>query len=175
MDTITNISEFIGRTLEENKPSKMSLGNDGWVYVDSNIIEIITETAKPTEIIKLGDRSRGKYKLGEVVFEIKEAEEYTKTEDEATAFVDLSGFKELYIRTRRDGDIIQPLGSEGKMKLKKYLMSKKIPQHKRDSLVLLTDGAEILWVGGVGMSDKIKVSTKPTNVLKVKGNKISGN
>ena len=56
------------------------------------------------------------------------------------------------------------------MKLKKYLIQKKIPQHERDQLVLLTSEQEVLWVGGVGISDKIKVTGKPTHKISIKRN-----
>jgi tRNA(Ile)-lysidine synthetase-like protein len=84
----------------------------------------------------------------------------------------LSEYKKLTIRARKDGDIIQPLGSNGKMKLKKYLMSKKIPQYKRDNLVLLCDKNEVLWVGGVGLSDKIKTKTLSTHKIELKNKEI---
>ena len=47
-------------------------------------------------------------------------------------------------------------------------MEKKIPQHERDNLILLTDGHEILWVAGIGLSDKIKTTTKPTHKISIK-------
>ena len=53
-------------------------------------------------------------------------------------------------------------------KLKKYLNEKKIPQHEKDKLVLLCSDSEVLWVAGIGLSDKIKVVDKPTHVIKLK-------
>ena len=82
--------------------------------------------------------------------------------------VDLSKYEKLTLRTRKDGDVIQPLGSSGKMKLKKYLMSKNIPQHKRDDLILLCDENEVLWVAEVGLSDKIKVKELSSHNLEIK-------
>ena len=166
MDTILNVYNFIKTTIKENKPSKFSLGKNNWLYVDSNIIEIISETPKTTDEIALN--CEGEYVLGNSVFLMEKCEEFFKTKDEAQACVNLSGYSDLTLRTRRDGDVIQPLGSEGKMKLKKYFMSKKIPQHRRDEYLLLADKNEILWVAGIGLSDKIKVSDKPTHKLTVK-------
>ena len=93
-----------------------------------------------------------------------------KKYDETIAFVDLSKYNNLTLRTRKDGDIISPLGLKGTMKLKKYLIDKKIPQHKRDKLLLLCKDDEVLWVAGVGLSDKIKTITNPTHKLSVKYN-----
>ena len=46
-------------------------------------------------------------------------------------------------------------------------MSKQIPKHERDNLVFLCKDNEILWAPGLGISDKIKVVTHPTHVLKL--------
>ncbi|MBO6273248.1 tRNA lysidine(34) synthetase TilS [bacterium] len=165
MDRIENILEFIEKTIEDNKPSKFSLSSDNWLYVDSNIMEIIQKTEQNNQIIEIV--KNGTYTIGENEFSICDCDEYIKQKDEYSAMVDLTNCKNLCIRTRRDGDIIRPLGFKGTMKLKKYLMEKKIPQHKRDKLVLLTNNEEVLWVGGVGMSDKIKVVNKPTHLIKL--------
>ena len=165
MDTILNICDFIDKTIKENKPSKYSLGADAWIYADRNIIEIIYESNKNNEVIKID--SCGEYSLGGGKFKIEPEQTFIKTKDESAAYVDLSGYNDLYIRTRREGDVIHPLGFSGTMKLKKYLMEKNIPQHRRDKLILLTDGNEILWVAGVGLSDKIKTKDVPTHKISV--------
>lgn len=83
-------------------------------------------------------------------------------------FADLSNIKlPLLLRTRRNGDIIQPLGMKGKMKLKKYFINKSIPGYQRDKILLLCQGPEVLWVTGVGMSEKLRVSEKPTHRLEL--------
>jgi tRNA(Ile)-lysidine synthase len=87
--------------------------------------------------------------------------------------VDLSAVDfDFELRNRKDGDIIQPFGMNGHQKLKKYLNSKKIPNHKKDELIFLAQGNEILWAVDLGLSDKIKVTTKPTHKIEVK---INGN
>ena len=44
---------------------------------------------------------------------------------------------------------------------------KKIPNHEKNNLIsFLTQGNEILWAIGLGISDKIKVTNNPTHRLK---------
>lgn len=74
----------------------------------------------------------------------------------------------LVLRTRNPGDIIQPFGMEGKMKLKKYFINKAIPRYKRDTIPLLAYGDEVLWVIGVGISEKLRVENKPTHIIEIK-------
>jgi len=164
---IDNLVKFIEETLSLNKPSKCSLDSENWLYVDKNIIEIISQQNKNQKVLPIN--KMGEYSFNDYTFSINTASEFKKQPDETSAIIDLSSvnINELCIRTRRDGDIIQPLGSNGHMKLKKYLMSKNIPQHERDNLLLLADNNEILWVAGVGLSDKIKTVNKPTHSIKV--------
>ena len=73
------------------------------------------------------------------------------------------------LRHRKDGDIIRPLGTNGTQKLKKYLNEKKVPKHQKDTIVLLCQGNEVLWAGGLGINDKIKVTDKPTHIIELRG------
>ncbi len=66
--------------------------------------------------------------------------------------------KPITLRTRREGDIFKPYGMSGKMKLKDYLINKKIPRQNRENLLLLAQGKEILCILGVQISQDIKVN-----------------
>ena len=63
--------------------------------------------------------------------------------------------------------MINPFGMSGTMKLKKYMNSKGVNRHKRDDILLLTNEEEVLWVVGVGLSNKIGVKKLPTHVIEV--------
>jgi len=58
----------------------------------------------------------------------------------------------LDLRTRRPGEIFWPLGAPAPFKLKKFLISSKIPRGVRGSLPLLTSGKEVVAVVGVEVS-----------------------
>ena len=55
----------------------------------------------------------------------------------------------------------------GTMKLKKYMNSKGVNRHKRDEILILANEDEVLWVVGVGLSNKIGVAKTPTHVIEV--------
>ena len=55
----------------------------------------------------------------------------------------------LDLRTRRPGEIFWPLGARGPFKLKKFLISSKVPKGIRDSLPLLARGKEVVAIVGV--------------------------
>jgi tRNA(Ile)-lysidine synthase len=62
-------------------------------------------------------------------------------------------------RNRRDGDRFHPLGLGGSKKLKEFLIDRKIPADRRDRLPLLLWNDEIVWIAGVEVSDRFKVTS----------------
>jgi len=68
------------------------------------------------------------------------------------------------VRNRRDGDRFQPLGLPQPKKLKDFLIDRKIAAEVRDRLPLLVWNGEIVWVAGVEVSERFKV-TDPPGVL----------
>ena len=57
------------------------------------------------------------------------------------------------------------LGSPGSRKVKKILIDKKIPQHKRDRLSIVTNGEEIMWLGGIEIAHAYRVTPDTKQVL----------
>ena len=53
----------------------------------------------------------------------------------------------------------------GHKKLKDYLIDSKIPQNQRDSLVLLAEGKEIIWVVGMRISEAYKITQDTKRIL----------
>ena len=74
--------------------------------------------------------------------------------------------KTAVIRNRQNGDVFTKFGG-GTKKLKDYLIDKKIPKIKRDSLVVLASGSDILAIFGVEISEKVKVDEFTKSVLKL--------
>lgn len=173
---INEICDFIEDNCDKRNGLTLSLASALWLYVDERFVETIphrnNETVdmyKESEIII---DSEGEYDFVDKKIIIKpyaENDIFVFPESASNfAYVDLSKVKfPLLIRSRRDGDVINPFGMMGTMKLKKYLNSKGVNRHKRDKLVLLTNTEEVLWVAGVGLSNKICVDKIPTHVIEV--------
>ena len=64
-------------------------------------------------------------------------------------------------RTRRTGDAFTKFGG-GTKPLRKYLIDKKIPERKRDKLLLLACGNEVLVILGVEIADSVRVDDGAT-------------
>lgn len=74
---------------------------------------------------------------------------------------------DLQLRTRQTGDYIQVTANGGTKKIKDYFINEKVPKEERDSVLLLADGSEIVWIVGYRLSERYKVTDETTKVLKV--------
>jgi len=73
----------------------------------------------------------------------------------------------LTIRNRKPGDRFQPLGQQKSLKLKGFLIGKRIPVEKRDRLPIVLSGNQIVWVAGVAMSDRFKITPKTSRFIQL--------
>ncbi len=76
----------------------------------------------------------------------------------------------LCLRSRLAGDSIAIDGNLHKQALKKYLINEKVPVNERDSVPLLADGSDIVWVIGKRMSAEYRLGSETQRVLKIKVN-----
>lgn len=68
-------------------------------------------------------------------------------------------------RTRKSGDVFTLPKRNITKSLKKYFIELKVPQEKRDEIILFASGSDILWIEGIGVSKKYRVSTDTKKVL----------
>lgn len=74
-------------------------------------------------------------------------------------FLDLNQFPFPWtIRCFCEGDRFTPLGMKGRKKLKDLFIDRKIPLAGRKKIPLLLCGDEIIWVGGVQVSEKARIT-----------------
>lgn len=66
--------------------------------------------------------------------------------------------RSFIVRSRRRGDRFEPLGAGFEKKLSDLMIDRKIPRERRDAIPLLVWNDQIVWVGGVEISDRFKVS-----------------
>ncbi len=71
----------------------------------------------------------------------------------------------LVVRNRRPGDRFKPLGCIGFKKLKDFFIDEKIPKRKRNQIPIVEAGGNIIWVGGMRIDDRFKVTEETTRIL----------
>ena len=86
----------------------------------------------------------------------------------ATVYIDAAMIPpDTVIRSRRPGDIFAPLGAPGTRKLKKFFIDAKIPRWERDGIPLLAAGNEVLWIAGIRLSERVKITPQTKRILKL--------
>ncbi len=85
-----------------------------------------------------------------------------------TAFFDADRINyPLVIRNFREGDRFIPFGMSGHRKLKDFFMDLKIPSEARARVPIMTYQNNIIWVCGLRIDDRFKVTPDTRKVLKV--------
>ena len=90
------------------------------------------------------------------------------TVDQNAVFMDYERIiTPVIIRTVKPGDRIQPLGMKGTKKIKSYFIDEKVPLNVRKETLLLLDQESVIWIAGMRLSERVKISDKTRRVLKV--------
>ncbi len=86
-----------------------------------------------------------------------------------TKWFDYDRIQAVSFRQRRRGDIIRiDQGDQIRTKqVAKFMTDAKIPPDERDTMYLLADGAEILWIPGYRMGAAVKVSETTKRILSI--------
>ncbi|MBW1735029.1 MAG: tRNA lysidine(34) synthetase TilS [Deltaproteobacteria bacterium] len=99
-------------------------------------------------------------------YDRKRVEDLTASARTACFDADLTGWP-LMLRNFRHGDRFVPLGMTGHKKLKKFFIDMKVPSHMRATIPILIRGDRPIWVCGIRMDDRFKVTSETRRVLKV--------
>jgi tRNA(Ile)-lysidine synthase len=88
----------------------------------------------------------------------------TKNKD----YFDLDKIKlPLVLRNRRNGDWFQPLGMQGRQKLKSFFIDHKITRKRRNEVILLADQESVIWIENMHLSDRVKLTPQTKNILEI--------
>ena len=168
---VEEIYDFINKSAKYKSGKTLSLTKNLWLFVSKEKICTIQdlEPEKITEEVKIN--GCGEYKFHNKIFKIEKYKEdkipsFPK-ENDFKAYVYLNNLDNLTLRTRIHGDVIQPFGMQGTMKLKKLFINKGIEKFKRNDIILLCNEHEVLWAAGVCLSEKLRAKTFPAYVLKI--------
>ena len=169
---IQELMNFITDNQTSKSGKTLSITNDIWLFVSYKYTYFVysDDYEKIEEIINIDHE--GTYTIGEnnhfSIFENNEKPNKFPKANSNSAYVNLNDIEfPLTLRTRQNGDIIQPFGMQGKMKLKKYFINKNIPEHDRDKIILLCKDKEVLWAIGVGLSEKLRSKDTPKYKLEM--------
>ncbi len=99
------------------------------------------------------------------IINIDETDSYGDGKKTAVIDADKLSFP-LTIRARMPGDCFYPIGFGKRKKIQDYFVDEKIPREERDSIPLLINNNEIVWVIGYRVDERYKVDKNTKRVLK---------
>jgi tRNA(Ile)-lysidine synthase len=94
------------------------------------------------------------------------ASEFGRHPNEALMDLDMVSFP-LVLRSSKAGDRFRPLGLGGGKKLKKFFIDAKIPRSQRRRVPILCSGEQIIWVVGLRLDDRVKVTANTSRLLRL--------
>jgi len=96
-------------------------------------------------------------------------EQMTEKDEDFTAYFDRDKTSDkLLARPRQPGDRFQPLGMSQPKKLGQFMIDAKIPSAWRQRIPLVCSPQHILWVVGWRIDERVKVTEKTKQVLRLK-------
>ena len=168
---VEEIFSFIQENSKNKAQKTLSLTTNLWLSVSKEKIYPICETKQKKNISEIKIDCCGDFEFGNKIFRIAEFKEKTvpdfPPETEKKAYVSLNKNFVLTLRTRKEGDIIQPFGMPEKMKLKKLFINKGVDKFERNDIILLCKDNEVLWASGVCLSEKLRVNKIPTHTISI--------
>jgi tRNA(Ile)-lysidine synthase len=103
-----------------------------------------------------------------MTFEFAESPISIESHGRGTAFMDYDRIAlPLVVRTVRPGDRIQVLGMKGTKKINSVFIDEKIPLRQRKGIPLLLDQDAVIWIAGLRLSERVKITEKTRQILKV--------
>jgi tRNA(Ile)-lysidine synthase len=92
-----------------------------------------------------------------------------------TAYLDAGRIRyPLEMRPRRPGDRFVPLGMQGSRKMKAFLIDLKVPAEEREGVPVLLSGGTPVWLCGLRIDDRFKVTDGTDRVLVVRIERADG-
>lgn len=88
--------------------------------------------------------------------------------DATCAYIDADTIRfPLTVRNFIAGDRFRPLGMSGSQKVKEFFINHKVPASQRRICPLVVDRGSIIWISGHRIADRVKLSSRTCNVLKM--------
>ncbi|MFC1511288.1 tRNA lysidine(34) synthetase TilS [Candidatus Margulisiibacteriota bacterium] len=153
---------------------RWQLNLPGGIFVAGNQRELVVIREKPNDYKRRSFQYAlsvpGELEIKELgkKFQAKIFDQAQISDTPQTAFVDYNAVaKKITVRSRREGDRFSPLGMRGSKKLQDFFVDEKIPLELRDNVPIVESGGQIIWVGGLRVDERAKVTKRTKKVVRL--------
>jgi len=140
------------------------------VVVSGNEAVFETTAAQDSFELEIGT-TPGRFELWSDLFlEIKQTTKplRLKSREKNSVFIDADRLSApLLVRTFRDADYFYPVNGVGKRKVSDYFIDHKVPFYDRRNVPILECGGAIVWICGLRLDDRFKVTKNTVRVFKL--------
>jgi len=140
------------------------------VIVKGYDIFLVTKKSELEREFSYTIQSAGKWSFPEFAVHIEYPNTYVLDEkDESVAYFDPEtvGFP-IEVRNFKPGDRFSPLGMTTSKKLQDYFTDIKFPKFLRSRVPIFISNGKIMWLGGIRLDNRFKVTDKENELLMIK-------
>jgi tRNA(Ile)-lysidine synthase len=160
-EVITLLQSESGKYIQSS--SHRIIKNRKWLIISPN------QTAEAQHILIEENDKQITFEIGSLQIEkLLRPVNYQPSTNNQTAQLDLSQIKfPLLLRQWKQGDYFYPLGMQKKKKLSRFFIDQKLSLTQKEKVWVIESNKKILWVIGMRIDDRFKITDKTKEVLQI--------
>jgi tRNA(Ile)-lysidine synthase len=159
--------DSICRLFTSESGKSIQIAKNLTVFKDRDSLYFVRNYNKENQVTKGSKIGKFLWNNKLIKFDEVPLSEFVPINDPKIEFFDFDKIPEnIAIRSWSEGDRFVPLGIKTPVKLSDFLINEKVPLHSKTNIPIVVGDDEIIWVCGLRISEKFKVTKRTRRVLK---------